>query len=129
MGSCTQMTFGHTVAVAADWAIGHPEGAERRPLGEPLQPDRLSMVMRGDDRLGTWELRDGPHPLAQDPDAVGHELITQRRDGGSTFGGVGPRLQPGQVSQAGTCAGGWSAPLDSPRVLAEPQVWYDIWYQ
>jgi hypothetical protein len=85
--------------------IEEVEAEHRRLVGPPLEPDGLTVVVRGEDRLGTWELRDGPHPMPQDPDAVRHELILRRPgQGGSISTGIGPRLGPGEIGRLGTSA-------------------------
>lgn len=84
--------------MSPDWSIGHASDEQGRLLDQPFRADALSLVMRGEDRFGTWELRDGPHPLIQDPAAVGHELLTRHPDGSGGDGGVGPRLRPDEVA-------------------------------
>jgi hypothetical protein len=61
----------------------------------------LTVVLSGEDKLGTWKLRDGTVPIPQDSNAIGHELVTHRRDGGSAFSGIAPRLRPDQIADLG----------------------------
>jgi hypothetical protein len=86
--------------VSDDPRIAAAAAELRRRVAEPLV---LTTVMRGQDRLGTWELRDGPHSMPQDPDAVAHELITHRPGiGGGSSSGIGPRLAAGEIGRIGT---------------------------
>ena len=77
-------------------------------MSRPFEPEGFSVVLRGEDRFNTWELRDGPHPLVQDQDAVGHQFVTTRRDGSGSggSGGVAPRLGPDATAVVGTSAQG-----------------------
>jgi hypothetical protein len=85
-----------------DPSLAEIQAEHRRLVGAP---DGLSTVMRGDDRLGTWELRDGPHPMSQDPGAVQHEFITHRLGrGGGISSGIGPRVTTTQIAVVGTVA-------------------------
>ena len=82
-------------------------GDENAPpvIDIPFQPELLSLVVRGEDQVGTWELYDGPHPSAYSDDAVGSYFVTERREGGgSTSGSIGPRLQPDQLCSVGSSA-------------------------
>lgn len=94
--------------VTPDWSIGFESGVEEpaerteRMLSQPFDETLLTLVMRGAGVALTWELYDGPHPLIQDPSAVGSSLRVRWHGGGGGGGGnVGERLRPEQVALVG----------------------------
>jgi hypothetical protein len=82
------------------------EAGHRRLGGPPFDADVLTPVVHGLDRLGTWEMRDGLHPVPQDEEAVRTELILHRagRGGSSILSGIGPRLGDSEIGRVGTAA-------------------------
>ena len=104
--SACECTFVVQNVVVPDWPLGASE--EPLPASQPFDPGMFTVVVKGQDRFNSWELRDGHHPLLQDQAALGHEFVTTRLDGsgGGGNGGVSPALGPGQTAEVGTSAGG-----------------------
>ena len=95
--------------MTADWSLGEPDEHDRVLLAQRFDPSLLSLVAKGHDQAGTWELHDGPHPRIEDPDTVGERLITRNQHGdeSETFS-VGPALSAEQtaiVSSSGAGTG------------------------
>lgn len=67
-----------------------------QPPVRPLDESRLGPVMTGVDVGSRWELRDGPHPLPQDPDAVAEQLLIWTTDSSSKASVVSTRLSRGE---------------------------------